>query len=86
MFKFNLGDEVEDNITAFGGVVVARIEYLNGCIRYEVQPKKLKDGKAIETAFIDETQLKIIKKTLIPKEIKRTGGSRTAPPKLSVPK
>ncbi len=43
----NLGDKVKDTITDFEGTAVARCVYLNGCVRIEVQPKELKDGKMI---------------------------------------
>jgi len=52
-----LRDKVKDTITDFRGIAVARCVYLNGCVRIEVQPKKLKDGKMIESVWIDESQL-----------------------------
>jgi hypothetical protein len=36
---------VKDTITGYSGIVVARHEYLNGCLRFSLQPDKLdKDG------------------------------------------
>ena len=41
----NLGDKVTDTISGYSGIVVARYEYLNGCVRFQVEPDKLtKDG------------------------------------------
>ncbi len=57
-----LGDKVKDTITDFGGIAVARCVYLNGCIRIEVQPKELKDGKIVEAVWIDESQLEDVEK------------------------
>ena len=52
-----LGQQAKDKITGFKGTVVARIEYLNGCIRLEIQPKELQDnGQPVETCFFDEVQ------------------------------
>lgn len=52
-----LGDEVKDKITGFTGIAVGKAEYLNGCIRIEIQPKITKDGLMIEPHWIDEVQL-----------------------------
>lgn len=58
--KINLRDEVKDTLTDFKGIVVARCIYLNGCVRCQVQPRKLdKDGLIIEGVWIDEGQLTI---------------------------
>ena len=48
----NLGDKVKDSITGFKGIAIARIEYLNGCISYEVRP--VKGGLFLEAEWIDE--------------------------------
>jgi hypothetical protein len=81
-FRFNNGDTVKDTITGFSGVVVHRTEYLNGCIRYGVQPTKLKDGKTIESEMFDEQQLALVKGKTAPKIKERTGGDRPAPKAL----
>jgi len=57
MNKFKLGTVLKDKITDFEGTAIARVVYLNGCVRYEIQPRELKDGNRIESAWIDETQL-----------------------------
>jgi len=74
-----LGEKVRDEITGFEGIAIARIEYLNGCVRYEVKPKILKDGRPIEGEWIDEQQL-------VAKSKAKTGGPGTIPSKLSCPK
>ena len=53
----NLGDRVKDRITGFEGIAIAKVIPLNGCVRYEVKPQGLKDGKTIESEWIDEQQL-----------------------------
>lgn len=57
-----MGDRVKDTITDFKGTVVAKIIYATGCIRYEVKPRGLKDGKSIEAEWIDESTLVIVEK------------------------
>jgi hypothetical protein len=60
VFKFENGNEVKDSITGFTGVVVARTEWLNGCIRYVVQSRKMGvDKKLIDNTF-DEQQLSLL--------------------------
>jgi len=55
-----LGDEVIDKITGFKGIVVAKTEYINGCIQYEVQPKIDKDGKIPESTNIDKETIELV--------------------------
>lgn len=82
MFKFNQGDETKDTITGFSGIIVARTDFYNGCIRYGIQSKKLnKDGSTLEIEYFDEEQLEIIKSKKIIKKEKRTGGPKPATPK-----
>jgi len=76
----NLGDKVKDTITDFEGTAVAKIIYLNGCIRYEVKPKGLEDGKTVEAEWIDETQLIVKDKAETRKEKKdEPGGPGSIP-------
>lgn len=74
VFKFNLKDEVKDIITGFSGVIIARIEWLNGCVRYVVQTRKRSpDGKIIEDT-IDEQQLVYLHPPKFIKEKKNKSG------------
>lgn len=59
---FALGDVVEDTVTAFRGVVVAKTRWLNGCIRITVQPQELKDGKPIDALGFDVEQLELVRR------------------------
>lgn len=52
-----LGQEVQDKVSGFTGVAVAKHLYLNGCSRVTVQPKIDKDGKLPEAQTFDEPQL-----------------------------
>ena len=49
-----LGDKVKDNITGFTGIVTGKIEYLTGCIQYEIQPEELHECRHIESKWFDE--------------------------------
>ena len=88
--NIELGDIVQDSITGFKGVAVAYIQYLNGCERISIQSKTLKDGKVVDTEWIDVQQLKIVtpinKVSKAKKEL--TGGPPGKQPKaaFNVPK
>jgi hypothetical protein len=85
MFKFELGQKCKDEITGFQGVITARIEYLNGCIRYAVQSnKRTAEGKIIED-YIDEEQLISMEPKKKTNKINRPGGPHIAPKYLSIP-
>ena len=70
-----LGDKVKDSITGFGGMAVARCEYLNGCVSIEVQPMGLKDGEPIKKHWIDEQNLTDVSKA-------KVGGPQSRPPEM----
>lgn len=71
-----LGDKVKDRVTGLTGIVVARTDWLNGCIRMSVQPQELKDGKPVESSCFDIEELVLLKAGVVqPKpEKKRTNG------------
>lgn len=73
---FNNGDIVRDIVTQLEGVIVATTVWMNGCIRYLVQPQELKDGKPVENTSLDEQQLELVAAT--PSEVpeRLTGGDR----------
>lgn len=60
-FKFNLGDEVKDEITGFKGIVICRSQWINNCNTYSVQSKSLKDGIPQKSQYFDEPQLELLK-------------------------
>jgi len=75
----NLGDKVKDSITGFGGVVVVRAEYLQGCDRCGLQSLKLKDGVPGEWVWFDEPQLQLVTRRFHPVGQQITGGPRPNP-------
>ncbi len=54
-----LGMSVKDRVTGFKGIVTARVEYLNGCVQYLVKPKVNKEGKFMDSEWIDNQQLQV---------------------------
>lgn len=63
--KFQNGDEVKDSVTGLKGIIVVTSVWLNGCIRYSVQPQELKDGKPVEASSFDENELILVKSSKI---------------------
>lgn len=55
-----LGELVKDKLTEFKGTVIARAEYLYGCVWVCVVPKGLHDDKPIEDAWFDEARLEVV--------------------------
>jgi len=81
-----LGDKVRDVVTGFEGIVDCRLEWLNGCIRFQVQPQVLADGKPIEAHVFDQAQLVLLVPAKVQVPVKRTGGNRPMPKSLRIPK
>jgi hypothetical protein len=77
--KFNFGDEVKETITGFKGVVWGRYSYMNGCVRYELKPRALKDGMAQDGQVFDQEQLTLVKAGAVKIVAKPTGGPRPTP-------
>ena len=74
--SIRLGDRVRDRITGFEGVVIARLEYLNGCVQYCVKPK-IKPDKPNEQpdgCYIDEKFLEVVPANPVPVTPEATGG------------
>lgn len=62
----NLGDRVSDRISKFTGIVTSITTYLNGCVRFAVNPEKLgKDGDIVEGRIFDYGDLDLVKKRVI---------------------
>lgn len=88
-----VADEVQDRITGFKGIAIARTEWLNGCVRLTVQPQELKDGKPIDAQAFDEEQLALLEKgkgrakapTGAPVIPAKTGGPHPEPARASDP-
>ena len=55
-----LGFTVKDQISGFTGVVTAKTEWLNGCIRYGVQSRELNEGIPLKSQWFDEDDLVVL--------------------------
>ena len=76
MFAIELGQKVKDMVTGFTGIATARTEWMNGCVRYCVEAKMLKDGRCIEL-WVDEDRLELVgARKKAPAPLSRPGGSR----------
>lgn len=60
-FKFELKDDVCDDITGFNGIVISRVQYVTGRNRYEIQPTaKGQENKMLPCEWLDEDRLKLV--------------------------
>ncbi|MGR3303780.1 MAG: hypothetical protein ACUZ8I_14945 [Candidatus Scalindua sp.] len=84
IFRIELGVKAEDIITGFKGTVTARAEYLNGCIRYQIENKPKKAEEDSNEWWFDDGRVKVAsnKKVILQdKVMKSTGGPQS---KMSV--
>lgn len=49
-----LGQEVQDKITGFRGIVTGRVDYLTGCRQLLIAPPLKSDGRMAESVWLDE--------------------------------
>jgi hypothetical protein len=75
-----LGDIARDTISGYEGVVVARTEWINNCVRFTLQAKKLTaDGKPVEAVTFDAFDLELVSTREPPVEPVKHGGPRPEP-------
>ena len=60
--NIQLGDEVQDIISGFTGIAMAKTDYMWGCTRFAVQPQEIKENKLGDPIWFDEPQLIVITK------------------------
>jgi hypothetical protein len=78
--KIKLGDRVRDEITGFTGIAIGITEFQHGCTRVGVKSQELHEGKPINAEWFDEPQLKVIKKEVVKRGSRRTGGPMPSTP------
>ena len=84
-WKFELGETLEDKVTGFQGVVMARIEYFTDCVHYGLACKAPKNSKLLDWEYFDETRLvrvKGVKKIAKEKRAIPTSGIYANPPQM----
>ncbi len=71
-----LGGKVKDKISGFTGVIISEHRYLNGCVRFSIQPSIDKDGELPKIETFDKPQLELIASDVVESEPEhnRTGG------------
>ncbi len=75
--EFKNGDYVRDVVTGLEGAIVAITIWLNGCVRYVVQPAELKDGRPVDGTAVDKQQLELLERyERAPGRVPLTGGTR----------
>jgi len=87
--KFKNGQRVRDRLSGFEGTITDEVEYMNGCIRYQIQPRLLVDGTYQDSVIIDEQQLELLVERKLFKEkkekkIEPSGGDRPGLPKYTL--
>lgn len=80
-----LGDVVRDKISGFTGVATCRLDYLNGCERWQVTPRVLHEGKPIEPQYFDVEQLELVGEPAVTLVRNPTGGDRPNPAGRAAP-
>lgn len=55
--KFDLGEVLQDVVSGFVGVALARTDYFTECTHYGLCSRSLHDGKPIDWEWFDETRL-----------------------------
>lgn len=73
MDRIKLGQKVRDKISGNEGVVVARTEWLHGCVRLTIQPEGTKDGCPFDAFVVDEPQVEVVDRRAPPAPKPRHG-------------
>ncbi len=81
--KFNMRDQLKDEITGCTGIVTGIHFYDTGCTHYSLQQKVNKEGKVPDWESFDETRLVLVKKAKVPKVAKPVTSAprRESPPR-----
>jgi hypothetical protein len=71
-----LGVLCRDIVTGFEGIAIARTDWLNGCVRFTLQPQDMtKEGTPKESTSFDVEQLVVVGKGVQIKK-QETGGPK----------
>ena len=58
--EIKLGYRARDVITGFEGIIIAKIEFINGCIQYNLIGKAPNSGEKIPDIWVDWQRIKVI--------------------------
>lgn len=86
MSEIELGDKVKCKITGFTGIVIARSDWLYGCVRFVVQPQSPGKGESIRfsTESFDEPQLELLKKGVVENTVPKAPAQRKHGPRPEI--
>lgn len=85
MFKYELGSRAKCKITGYEGMLIARTEWLYGCVRYTLQSGKLQEsGEPAKSHSTDEEGLQLIE-AAPPHELPEKGGDAPEPTRQADP-
>jgi len=73
-FLLDNGDEVKSTIFDFKGMVVGKIQWLNGCLEYSIAQKKLTKDHMIVYKTLAEEELELVKAKKVVTKQRNTGG------------
>ncbi len=73
-FKFDNGDEVKSTIFKFKGIVVGKIQWLNGCLEYSICSQKLDSEQKGVFKTIAEEELELVKPKAVKTKKRKFGG------------
>lgn len=78
MSKIKLGQEVEDKVTGFKGIVIGQTKWLTGCDQSIVKAKAKVDSLPLDGQWFDDGQLKFIGEGINAKDVqdKKPGGPK----------
>lgn len=62
--NMRLGQLMKDYITGFTGIAIARLESMDGSVKYLLRPQKEKTSTLIEAEYFDQRTIKILDKGL----------------------
>ena len=74
-----LGQKVRDAVTGFEGIATSKVEYINGCVQFGVQPAS-NDGKFPDSVYIDHQRLQVVGEPIAMPSSDTGGVMRDAPP------
>lgn len=79
--RIELGKKYRDEVTGFTGTATARFEYLNGCVRYQLDAPSSKEDGIQELVFDEQRLLLADDGSQLSGRKRATGGpQRSAPP------
>lgn len=76
-----LGDQVKDSISGFKGIVVGRAEFLYGCVQLSIAPQETKDGRVLDTVWLDEDRVVVTEENAL--AVPATAAERAGGPSMS---